>query len=31
MHPVTGRRMEWQAPLPADLQGLLAALEQDAA
>lgn len=30
-HPVTGRRMEWQAPLPADIQGLLAALEQDAA
>ena len=30
-HPVTGRRMEWQAPLPADMQSLLAALEQDAA
>lgn len=30
-HPVTGRKMEWQAPLPADMQGLLAALEQDAA
>ena len=31
VHPVTGRSMEWQAPLPADMQGLLAALEQDAA
>jgi 23S rRNA pseudouridine1911/1915/1917 synthase len=30
-HPVTGRRMEWQAPVPADIQGLLAALERDAA
>lgn len=30
-HPSTGRSMEWQAPLPADLQGLLAALERDAA
>ena len=30
-HPVTGRRMEWQAPLPADMQGLLAALERDRA
>lgn len=29
MHPVTGRRMEWQAPPPADMQSLLAALEQD--
>jgi 23S rRNA pseudouridine1911/1915/1917 synthase len=28
-HPVTGRRMEWQAPLPADMRGLLAALERD--
>ena len=30
-HPVTGRRMQWQAAPPADLQGLLAALERDAA
>ncbi len=30
-HPVTGRKMEWQAPLPKDMRGLLAALEQDAA
>jgi len=30
-HPVTGQRMEWQAPLPADMQGLLVALERDAA
>jgi 23S rRNA pseudouridine1911/1915/1917 synthase len=29
-HPVTGRRMEWQAPLPADMQDLIAALERDA-
>jgi 23S rRNA pseudouridine1911/1915/1917 synthase len=28
-HPVTGRRMEWQAPVPEDLRGLLATLEQD--
>ena len=31
MHPLTGRRMEWQAPPPADMQSLLAALEQDVA
>ena len=31
MHPATGRRMEWQAPPPADMQSLLAALEQDVA
>lgn len=30
-HPVTGRRMEWEAAPPADMQGLLAALERDAA
>ncbi|HYB64439.1 MAG TPA: 23S rRNA pseudouridine(1911/1915/1917) synthase RluD [Steroidobacteraceae bacterium] len=30
-HPVTGRRMEWQAPPPPDMQSLLAALELDAA
>ena len=30
-HPVTGRKMEWQAALPADLQALIAALERDAA
>lgn len=30
-HPVTGRSMEWQAPLPADMEGLLAALREDAA
>lgn len=30
-HPATGQRMEWQAPLPADLRALLAALEGDAA
>jgi 23S rRNA pseudouridine1911/1915/1917 synthase len=28
-HPVTGRELEWQAPPPADLQQLLAALETD--
>ena len=30
-HPVTGGKLAWQAPLPPDMQGLLAALEQDAA
>ena len=30
-HPVSGKRMEWQARLPTDMQGLLAALEADAA
>jgi 23S rRNA pseudouridine1911/1915/1917 synthase len=30
-HPVTGRRMEWQASPPADFESLLVALEQDAA
>ncbi len=29
-HPVTGRRMEWQVPPPADMRSLLAALERDA-
>ncbi|HEY2276571.1 MAG TPA: 23S rRNA pseudouridine(1911/1915/1917) synthase RluD [Steroidobacteraceae bacterium] len=29
-HPATGRRMQWQAAPPADLQGLLRALEGDA-
>jgi 23S rRNA pseudouridine1911/1915/1917 synthase len=28
-HPLTGRELEWQAPLPADMQRLLAALEAD--
>jgi 23S rRNA pseudouridine1911/1915/1917 synthase len=28
-HPLSGREMEWQAPLPADMQQLLAALEAD--
>lgn len=28
-HPVTGREMAWEAPLPADMQLLLAALEKD--
>ena len=31
IHPVNGRRMEWQAPPPADFTGLVAALERDAA
>jgi 23S rRNA pseudouridine1911/1915/1917 synthase len=30
-HPVTGREMEWEAPLPADMAALLAALEADRA
>jgi 23S rRNA pseudouridine1911/1915/1917 synthase len=29
-HPLTGRELEWQAPLPADMQGLIAALEEKA-
>jgi 23S rRNA pseudouridine1911/1915/1917 synthase len=28
-HPVTGKRLEWEAPLPADMVRLLAALEAD--
>lgn len=28
-HPVTGKEMEWEAPLPADMAHLLAALEAD--
>jgi 23S rRNA pseudouridine1911/1915/1917 synthase len=28
-HPVTGRDMTWEAPLPADMQGLITALEKD--
>jgi 23S rRNA pseudouridine1911/1915/1917 synthase len=30
IHPETGERMEWSAPLPADMQELVAALERDA-
>ncbi|HEX4618569.1 MAG TPA: 23S rRNA pseudouridine(1911/1915/1917) synthase RluD [Steroidobacteraceae bacterium] len=30
-HPVTGRSLEWQAPVPADMEALLAALGEDAA
>lgn len=29
-HPADGRKMEWQAPLPADMAGLLALLSRDA-
>ncbi len=29
-HPTTGRAMEWEAPLPADMTRLLSALEGDA-
>lgn len=29
-HPESGRAMQWQAPLPADMQALLAALRRDA-
>ena len=29
-HPLSGREMSWQAPPPADMQRLLAALEEDA-
>jgi 23S rRNA pseudouridine1911/1915/1917 synthase len=30
-HPVTGREMEWEAPLPPDMAALVAALETDRA
>ena len=30
-HPVSGRTMEWEAPLPEDMRALLAALEADGA
>jgi 23S rRNA pseudouridine1911/1915/1917 synthase len=30
-HPLSERELEWQAPLPADMEGLLAALKADAA
>ena len=30
-HPTSGRALEWQAPPPADMQRLLAALRQDSA
>jgi 23S rRNA pseudouridine1911/1915/1917 synthase len=30
-HPVTGREMQWEAPVPADLRRLLSALETDRA
>jgi 23S rRNA pseudouridine1911/1915/1917 synthase len=30
-HPQTGRELEWDSPLPADMQRLLAALEADGA
>jgi 23S rRNA pseudouridine1911/1915/1917 synthase len=28
-HPMTGRPLEWEAPLPDDMQGLLEALDAD--
>jgi 23S rRNA pseudouridine1911/1915/1917 synthase len=28
-HPLTGRAVQWEAPLPPDMQQLLAALEAD--
>lgn len=28
-HPMTGRRLEWEAPLPEDMARLIAALEED--
>ena len=31
VHPVSGEQLHWEAPLPADLQGLVDALEDDAA
>ena len=30
-HPTTGRELSWEAPLPEDMQSLIAALEADAA
>jgi len=30
IHPTTGRRMEWEAPLPDDMKQLIAVLEKDA-
>jgi 23S rRNA pseudouridine1911/1915/1917 synthase len=30
-HPQSGRAVEWNAPLPQDLQGLLAILRRDSA
>ncbi len=29
-HPLTGKAVEWEAPLPADMRKLMAALEKDA-
>ena len=29
VHPLSGERMSWEAPAPADMQGLLAALDDD--
>ncbi len=29
-HPLTGRELEWESPMPADMAGLVAALEKDA-
>jgi 23S rRNA pseudouridine1911/1915/1917 synthase len=28
-HPVSGEAMEWESPLPADMEGLVKALEDD--
>jgi len=30
VHPVTGERMQWEAPLPADMRELIGVLEKDA-
>lgn len=29
IHPVSGKEAQWEAPLPQDMQGLIAALEKD--
>jgi 23S rRNA pseudouridine1911/1915/1917 synthase len=29
LHPLSGEQLSWEAPLPEDMQGLLAALEAD--
>jgi hypothetical protein len=30
IHPVTGERLQWEVPLPADFAALIAALRKDA-
>jgi 23S rRNA pseudouridine1911/1915/1917 synthase len=30
VHPVTGKNLEWEAPMPDDMRALLKVLERDA-